>query len=81
MTQRCRLLVPAYLGDTLCEAGTEFLLADGRLGPHQTVMDRHEKLDIVNDNRRILPDYVDEPLYEVWDGAAWVKPVTGGAKS
>jgi hypothetical protein len=80
MTQRCRLTARAQMSGAICEAGHEFVLADGELGPHQTVMDSHERLDIRNDNSRILPQYVDVPLYEVWDGAAWAKPVTQGAK-
>jgi hypothetical protein len=80
MMQRCRLLVRAQMNGALCEPGHEFYLADGERGPHQTVVDRHERLDIKNDASRIVPDYVDEPLYEVWDGKTWVKPATQEAK-
>jgi hypothetical protein len=83
MTQRCRLLVRAQMNGGICEPGHLFDLADGELGPHKTVIHAHERLDIANDAQRLLPDYVDEPLYEVWDDTAnlWVKPQTGGAKS
>jgi hypothetical protein len=80
MTQRCRLTARAFIRDALCEPGDEFMLAEGEKGPHQTIVDRHERLDIGNDNSRLLPQYVDEPLYEVWDGGVWVKPQTGDAK-
>ncbi len=75
--QRCRLTVRAQMNGALCESGHEFHLAKGELGPHRTVMHAHEKLDIVNDAARLLPDLVDEPLYEVWDEASgqWTKPV------
>ena len=74
MTQRCRLLVRAQIGGSLREPGQEFTLPDGVLGPHRSIMTSHERIDINNDARRLLPDYENEPLYEVWDGDKWVKP-------
>jgi len=62
------------------EPGYVFDLEDGELGPHQTKMLTHETLDVVNDARRILPQYADEPLYDVWDGRAWVKPAAPEGK-
>lgn len=78
MTQRCRLKVRAQMNGALCEPGHEFHLADGELGPHRTVIAQHERIDLANDARRILPEHVDEPLYEIWDGTQWVKPDTQG---
>lgn len=74
MPQRCRLLMRAQIAGMLLEPGQEFTLPDGELGPHRSVITSHERIDINNDARRLLPDYEDEPLYEVWDGKKWAKP-------
>jgi hypothetical protein len=79
MTQRCRLLVRAHMNDALCEPGHEFELPDGVLGPHRSIVQHHERIDIRNDAARILPNHENEPLYEIWNGEAWIKP-TQGAK-
>jgi len=81
MTQRCRLLVRAHMGDAICEPGHEFALPDGEIGPHRTITHGPDLLDLKNDAARIIPQHEDEPLYEVWDGQRWAKPNTGGMKS
>jgi hypothetical protein len=82
MTQRCRLNVRAQMNGAICEPGHVFHLADGEIGPHRTLVQAYERLDIDNDNKRILPELVDEPLYDVWDGVSgqWVKPVAREAR-
>ncbi len=77
MTQglrRCRLLAPAQIGGALCAPGHEFFLAPGAAGPRRAVVHAHEKLDVANDAARLLPDLIDEPLYEEWDGERWTRP-------
>lgn len=74
MTQRCRLLARAQIAGSLREPFEEFTLPDGVRGPHRTIMRTHEKIDLDNDAKRVLPDHEDEPLYEVWDGKGWVRP-------
>jgi len=74
MTQKCRLTARAQIGGEIREPGHVFELPDRQIGPHRSKMTSHETIDITNDSRRVLPDYEDEPLYEVWDGENWVKP-------
>jgi len=74
MTQRCRLLARAQIGAALLEPGTEFSLKDGEIGPCKTTMYAHETIDLAHDSRRVPPEYVDEPRYEVFVGGKWQKP-------
>lgn len=76
MTQKCRLTERAQMAGEVRERGYVFELPDGGLGPHRSKITSHETLDVANDSRRVLPDYEDEPLYEVWDGKNWVRPET-----
>lgn len=74
MTQKCRLTERAQIAGEIREPYFVFELPDGVLGPHRSKMTTHETIDITNDSRRVLPDYEDEPLYEIWNGKEWVKP-------
>lgn len=65
----------AFIGGRLVGHGEEFLLAAGEPGPHRTHPLKHECLDVSADQKRVLPELADEPLYEEWDEEVqvWVK--------
>ena len=59
-----RLTARAFLGGALCEPGYEFELAEGELGPHTSIIDQHERVDVAKDSNRHPPVVRDIPLYE-----------------
>lgn len=63
----CRLLAPAQIDGTQREPGYVFTLADGALGPHTTVIKKHDRIDLSRDSVRIGAEYEDVPLYELVD--------------
>lgn len=75
ITRRCRATGHCFVGGRLCEPGDEFTLSAGVRGPHVTHVTAHGHMDVDQDQKRVLPDLHDEPLYEEWDEAAckWVK--------
>jgi hypothetical protein len=60
---RYRLTEPAQMHGTRRECGYEFTLEEGERGPMRTVVRAHDRLAVLDDNKRILGDYVDVPTY------------------
>lgn len=61
---RYRLLADCQLDGALCAAGTVIERPDEWHGPHRARRDSHDRVDVLNDNQRILGKLEDEPLYE-----------------
>ena len=59
-----RLMAQAFMNGALREAGHIFELAEGELGPHKSVIESHEKIEVGKDSNRHPPVTRDVPLYE-----------------
>lgn len=61
--KKYRLLAKAQIDGEIREPGYVFTLPDGVLGPHKTVIVKHDLHDAI-EGVRILGKYEDTPLYE-----------------
>lgn len=75
-TTKIRVSVQVFMGGHLYQPGEEVALPAGQRGPHRTHPRKHEHLDVNEDQQRVIPDHVDEPVHEVWDEAtqSWQVP-------
>lgn len=62
---RYRLKHPCQMDGTVYPAGHVFERPDDWRGPHRSVRTGSESLDINEKSKTVLPEVVDEPLYEL----------------
>lgn len=63
MPRRCRLFKPAIIDGQPRRPGYEFTLADNDPGPCEHVIVSHDRVDVNNDNARLIGETRAVPLY------------------